>query len=115
MDQRSSTVQEEGLTESPKKQYCKRGGTTSNRWDQRSSTVREEGLTESPKKHTVLCLINRVLASLKASSYIVGLVGLYLTVWELAHICQVSVMNSFNSKYDWAYKLDWASCYRINY
>ena len=28
-----------------------------------------------------------------------------LTVWELAHICQVSVMNSFNSKYDWAYEL----------
>ena len=47
-------------------------------------------------------LINRVLASPKASSYIIGLVGLYLTLWELA---QVSVMNSFNSKYDWAYEL----------
>ena len=35
-------------------------------------------------------LINRVLASPKASSYIIGLVGLYLTVWELAHFCQVS-------------------------
>ena len=31
-------------------------------------------------------LINRVLASPKASSYIIGLVGLYLTLWELAHI-----------------------------
>ena len=46
-------------------------------------------------------LINRVLASPKASSYIIGLVGIYLTVWELAHICQVSVINS---KYDWAYE-----------
>ena len=43
-------------------------------------------------------LKTRVLASPKASSYIIGLVGLYLTVWELAHICQVSLMNSFNSK-----------------
>ena len=29
---------------------------------------------------------SRVLASPKASSYIIGLVGIYLTVWELAHI-----------------------------
>ena len=29
-------------------------------------------------------LKNRVLASPKASSYIIGLVGIYLTVWELA-------------------------------
>ena len=31
-------------------------------------------------------LKNRVLASPKASSYIIGLVGIYLTVRELAHI-----------------------------
>ena len=38
-------------------------------------------------------LKNRVLASPKASSYIIGLVGIYLTVWELAHICQVSMIT----------------------